>query len=99
MKRAMNFWGKNNAHIRNFEDTYRINPKIIPEEIKKNYQNDTLFDNSRIQQPVTPGNIHLSDPAIKMEPYRNSYSSTYVPNIPYTKPMPQSKCTVAYSTL
>lgn len=94
---AIDFWGKNNNHVRNFEDKYRINPKIIPQEINDTYIKDALFDNSRVQQPITPGNIKLSDPSIK--PDINSYSSTYVPNIPYNKQMPQSKCTVAYSTL
>lgn len=89
-------WNKNNNHVRNIET--KIEPKIIPTTLNEAppYQQDMFFDNSRIQKPITAGNIKLSNPAIKLD--NITYTSTNVPNVPYNKPMPTNKCRLAYCT-
>jgi hypothetical protein len=91
----INFWSKNNFHVRNNESKFEQEIKAMP--LNHTPQIGVIFDNSRIQQPITPGNIKLSNPFINPENY-NRFSSTFPPNIKYDKPMPLNKCNLAYST-
>lgn len=89
------YWNKNNSHIRNDESVFKQEIKSM--DLMTIPQSGVLFNNSRIHNPITPGNIRMGNSIIKPD-NDNKYSSTFTKNISYTKPMPLSKSTLSYST-
>ena len=89
------YWNKNNSHVRIIESIFKQEIKAM--DLNYTPQSGILFDNSRIQNTITPGNIKLGR-SINNPDNENKYSSTFPENILYVKPMPLSKSTLAYST-